>query len=209
MHCTCFPDLCFESPEDGQNIGMVLVTLLLVIVSFNMKENNVETAKETKVNKKKTFAKLGYSKLDVAELTKAMNDLLANYSVHYQNLRNFHWNVKGDDFFDLHELFEEEYNFVKVAIDDIAERVRVFGATPLSRMKDFLEHAEIAENEPDLPSREMVRIVLEDYRTLLDYMFRVVEIAIDNGDMGTEDMIKGFIKHTEKKHWMLTAFSQK
>lgn len=174
-----------------------------------MNDKNVESVKEIKKNKKKPFAKLGYSKPDVEELTKAMNDLLANYSVHYQNLRNFHWNVKGSNFFDLHTQFEEEYNIVKVAIDNIAERIRVFGATPISTMKDFLANAEISENKPNLPSEEMVRIILEDYRLLLNHMYKVVDVAIDNGDLGTEDMVKSYIKFTEKKHWMWTAFSQK
>jgi starvation-inducible DNA-binding protein len=174
-----------------------------------MNDNNVETAREIKKNQKRAFAKLGYSKPDVEELTKAMNDLLANYSVHYQNLRNFHWNVKGSNFFDLHTQFEEEYNFVKVAIDNIAERIRVYGATPFSTMKDFLANAEIPENESNLPSEEMVRIILEDYQVLLNYMFKVVDVAIDNGDLGTEDMVKCYIKFTEKRHWIWTAFSQK
>ena len=169
----------------------------------------METVKETKVNKKKTFAKLGYSKLDVAELTKAMNDLLANYAVHYQNLRNFHWNVKGADFFDIHEKFEDQYNEAKVNIDDIAERIRVFGQVPLSTMKDYLENSDIEESGTDLTSFEMVSEILQDYNYLLESMFNVIEIAIDNGDSGTEEMIKDMVKTTEKNHWMLTAFSHK
>ena len=153
------------------------------------------------------FVKLGYSHLETAELVTAMNELLANYSVHYQKLRNFHWNVKGADFFDIHEKFEDQYNAAKEAIDEIAERIRVFGQTPLSTMKDYLNVAEIKEAATNLEAMEMVHQILEDYRILLEYMFKVVEIAIDNGDSGSEDMIKGFIKKMEKDHWMLTAFS--
>jgi starvation-inducible DNA-binding protein len=129
--------------------------------------------------------------------------------VHYQKLRNFHWNVKGPDFFDVHEQFEIQYETAKSAIDEIAERIRVFGLTPLSTLRDYLEHAEIKESGYELSAVEMVQSIIEDYRILLEQMFKVVEIALENGDSGTEDMMKGYIKTVEKNHWMMTAFSHK
>lgn len=164
--------------------------------------------KNDKVKHQRPFVKLGYTKLETAEIVEALNKLLANYSVHYQKLRNFHWNVKGGDFFDIHEKFEEQYNEAKVAIDDIAERIRVFGQTPLSTMKEYLENAEIKESGSDLTAMEMVSEILRDYRILLEYMFNVVNAALDNGDSGTVDMMNAFIKRTEKNHWMFTAFSK-
>jgi len=162
----------------------------------------------TEIKEKRAFAVLGYSKMETAEVVEALNNLLANYEVHYQKLRNYHWNVKGPDFFDLHEQFENQYNESKVNIDDIAERIRVFGKTPLSTFKDYLDIAEIKETGTQLNSREMVHEILQDYRTLLEFMFTAVERAIEVGDSGTEDMIKGFIKKIEKHHWMLSSFAQ-
>ena len=167
------------------------------------------TMEKTKVRDTRPFARLGYTKLETAELVNTMNLLLANLSVHYQKLRNFHWNVKGPDFFDIHEQFEQQYNYAKVAIDDLAERIRVFGQTPFSTMKEYLANAEIKESGTDLAALEMVAEILKDYRILLESMFKVVEMAIEHGDSGTEDMVKGFIKQTEKNHWMMTAFSSK
>lgn len=169
----------------------------------------VQKNENTVKKKERAFVKLGYSKLETAELVDSMNKLLANYSVHYQKLRNFHWNVKGPDFFDIHEQFEIQYNYAKKAIDDIAERIRVFGQTPLSNMSEYLENSDINEAPSNLRSFEMVNKILSDYELLLESMFTVVELAIENGDSGTEDMIKGFIKQTEKNHWMLNSFSQK
>ncbi|CAE7861581.1 zraR [Symbiodinium microadriaticum] len=154
------------------------------------------------------FKQLGYTKLETAEIVESMNKLIANYSVHYQKLRNFHWNVKGGDFFDIHEKFEEQYNFVKIAIDDLAERIRVFGQTPYSTMHEYLQHSEIKETGTDLTSMEMVREIIKDYEILLEHMFKVIEVALETGDSGTEDMVKGFVKQTEKNHWMMTSFSQ-
>lgn len=174
-----------------------------------MTTNNIDTLQEKKAQTpKKTFAKLGFSHMDIAELSNAMNALLANYQVHYQKLRNFHWNVKGKDFFDIHEQLEIQYNFAITAIDDIAERFRVFGVTPLSTMKSYLENSEIKEAKVEISSDNMVFELLDDYRVLLEHMIKVVEIARDIGDLGTENMVMGFIKRIEKYHWMLTVFTK-
>ena len=76
-------------------------------------------------------------------------------------------------------------------------------------MRAYLDRATIEEVEKDVSSDFMVKEILEDFRILLEHMFKVVEIAMDIGDLGTEDMIKGFIKQTEQKHWMLSAFSRR
>ncbi len=161
--------------------------------------------KETK--RKRIFSKLGYSQEETNDLVGLMNTLLANYNVHYQKLRNFHWNVVGADFFDIHEQFEMQYNDAKESIDEIAERIRVFGKTPLSTMKDYLEESEIKEASTDLEAMQMVKFIIEDYRLLMEKMFDVLEMAIEYGDSGTEDMVKAQIKKLEKYHWMMTAFS--
>lgn len=153
--------------------------------------------------------KLGWTTEETERIAIVLNELLANYSVHYQKLRNYHWNVKGSDFFDLHDQFEQQYNEARENIDAIAERIRVFSKTPLSTMKDYLEISEIKETGTDLKSDIMVREVLSDYRILLNSMGTVVEVAIDQGDSGTEEMIKKFINGIEKHHWMLSAFLSK
>ena len=140
---------------------------------------------------------------------KALNDLLANYHVHYQKLRNYHWNVKGPDFFDIHEKFEEQYNEAKLNIDEIAERVRVFGYTPMSTLKEYLDSSEIKETSTDLSGLEMVTEILNDFEILLSYLVDAADAALEIGDVGTQTIINGFIRGIEKKHWMFTAFANK
>jgi starvation-inducible DNA-binding protein len=159
-------------------------------------------------DKSKTI-KLGWSAAEKESITGVLNELLANYSVHYQKLRNYHWNVRGSDFFDLHEQFELLYTEARDNIDAIAERIRVFGKTPLSTMKDYLNVSTLKETGTELASDDMVREVLSDYRILLEHMFSVVDVASNQNDSGTEEMIKVFINNIEKHHWMLTAFLAK
>lgn len=171
-------------------------------------ESVPQTQLDNRMAKSKPF-KLGWTAKETAKISKSLNELLANYSVHYQKLRNYHWNVKGSDFFDLHEQFELQYNEALKFIDDIAERIRIFQETPFSTMKEYLQTSEIKETTADLSSDLMVRELLSDYRILLEHMFKVVEIAVDQGDSGTEEMVKVFINTVEKHHWMLSAFLAK
>ncbi|HLU89422.1 MAG TPA: DNA starvation/stationary phase protection protein [Cyclobacteriaceae bacterium] len=157
---------------------------------------------------KRVFKKLGFNKEESEEIVDSLNQLLANYHVHYQKLRNFHWNVTGGDFFDLHEKFEELYNEAFANIDLIAERIRVFGMTPLSLIKDYLEHSTIKEVGTDLDSRSMVQEVLKDFEILGENMNECAEKVADLGDTATEDMLISFIKTLESNHWMLTSFNK-
>jgi starvation-inducible DNA-binding protein len=157
----------------------------------------------------KTYRKLGFNAEETNEVVQSLNNLLANFHVHYQKLRNFHWNVVGSDFFELHAVFEGEYNQVKIQIDEVAERIRVFGKTPLSTLAEYLEVSEIKEVGTDLSSEKMVKEILKDFEILLTLMVEATEAADTIGDIATEDLITGYIKRTEKMHWMLTSFNQK
>ncbi|HTE30953.1 MAG TPA: DNA starvation/stationary phase protection protein [Chryseolinea sp.] len=170
--------------------------------------NVPQTQLDTRMAKSKPF-KMGWSAKETEDISRVLNGLLANYSVHYQKLRNYHWNVKGSDFFDLHEQFEMQYNEARKFIDDIAERIRIFQETPLSTLKEYLEVSEIKETTSTLSSDLMVRDVLSDYNILLEHMFAVVEVAARQNDSGTEELVKVFINTIEKHHWMLSAFLSK
>ena len=154
----------------------------------------------------KTYKKLGFTYLETAEIVVALNKLLANYIIHYHKLRNFHWNVEGADFFELHEQFEIEYNEVKLHIDIIAERIRVFGIKPKYTLQKFLKLSDINEVEGDLTSVQMVKEVLKDFGFLHKAMLDVTHASLETGDTATEEMVTGFIRRLEKRNWMFTAF---
>lgn len=156
---------------------------------------------------KKQFAKLGFDKEETTDVVNSLNTLLANYHVYYQKLRNYHWNVKGGDFFDLHEKFEELYTVATVNIDDIAERIRVFGHTPLSTLQAYLDHAEITETGTDLSPEEMVSEVISDIETMDSFLVEALDTASEVGDVATVALLNKMIKDIEKEHWMLSAFT--
>jgi len=97
-----------------------------------------------------------------------LNDLLANYHVHYQKLRGCHWNVRGSHFFTLHVKFEELYNNAITTIDELAERILTLGKSPLSRYQDYLENSEIKEVDTiGMVDVDLVKAVVDDLEVLI------------------------------------------
>lgn len=161
---------------------------------------------ENSIKSKKAYKKLGFTYLETAEIVVALNQLLANYQIHYHKLRSFHWNVEGPDFFELHETFEQDYNTTEKNIDEIAERIRVFGLKPRLSIKDTLELSEIKETTNLISGLEMVREVLKDFEILHDKMLDVLNAALETGDNATEQMISEFMRELEKRNWMYTSW---
>ena len=161
------------------------------------------------VIKKKIMNYLNLDKTKTNATAKELNTLLADYHVYYQKLRNFHWNVVGKNFFDLHIKFEEMYEDAKIKIDEIAERILTLRYQPVSNFSDYLKNSNLKESPSETKDIEMVKILLEDHGNLLKQLRKVVEKADKAGDEGTIDMIGGFIANLEKVSWMLDAWNMK
>src|SRR5579875_588850 len=92
-----------------------------------------------------------------------LNDLLANYHIHYQKIRGCHWNVKGHNFFTLHVKFEELYTTALTTIDELAERILTLGKAPFSTFSDYINTAKITEaNTIGMKDTDMVKALIED-----------------------------------------------
>jgi starvation-inducible DNA-binding protein len=150
---------------------------------------------------------LGFDREKLKDVVGELNTLLSNYTVYYQNLRNFHWNISGENFFDLHAQFEALYNDARLKIDEIAERILTLRHRPLSRLSDYLEVADVEEASLIEEDREMILTTLDNHRILISNMRRVIDKADKITDEGTIDMIGGFLEAIEKKSWMLDAWA--
>ncbi|SHJ01517.1 starvation-inducible DNA-binding protein [Arenibacter nanhaiticus] len=135
-----------------------------------------------------------------------LNTLLADYHMYYQKLRNFHWNILGKNFFELHQKFEELYGDARIKIDEIAERVLTLRYHPLSNYSDYLKTSAIEESESFLNDREMVSEILGSHKILLSQMSKVIQAANTIEDEGTVDLIGAYIRDLEKTSWMLDAW---
>lgn len=137
-----------------------------------------------------------------------LNTLLADYHVYYQKLRNFHWNILGVNFFDLHEKFEELYVDARSKIDEIAERILTLRYHPMSNYSEYLEASSIEESTISLNDKEMVNETLDAHGKLLKQMAVVVRKAEAVNDEGTIDLIGAYIRELEKTSWMLDAWNK-
>lgn len=155
---------------------------------------------------------MSYLNLDTEKTKKTveqLNILLADYHLYYQKLRNFHWNIEGTNFFDLHEQFEEMYDDAKLKIDEIAERILTLRNSPKSNLTDYLEITNLKESENNLDDSTMVDTLLKDHGKIISQMRKVVNVADDNSDEGTIDLIGAYIRELEKTSWMLDVWTKK
>ena len=132
--------------------------------------------------------------------------MLANYQLYYQNLRGFHWNIKGDAFFTLHLKFEELYGDAVLKIDEIAERVLTLGGTPLHTYTDYLKHSTIKEAANVTDGEGTVGTTLSNLKTLLELERNILSLAGEANDEGTDALMSGYISAQEKTVWMLSAY---
>lgn len=141
-----------------------------------------------------------------AKLADELNTLLANYQMFYQNLRGFHWNIKGPAFFELHVKFEELYNDAIMKIDEIAERILTLGATPFHTYSDYMANSSIKEAKNVNDSEGTVNTTLANFKTLLELERKILDLAADAGDEGTNSQMSDYITRQEKTVWMLSAY---
>ena len=154
--------------------------------------------------------KIGLEEVKVKPIVDHLNDLLANYHIHYQKLRGCHWNVKGKSFFTLHAKFEELYTNAIATIDELAERILTLGKAPLSTYQEYLSVSQIKEISTEgVEDVQLVSSILDDFSTLIEIEREIMELTAESRDDGTNDMINKFIQFKEKNTWMLRAFCSK
>jgi starvation-inducible DNA-binding protein len=140
------------------------------------------------------------------EVAEKLNHFLADSALYYQKLRNYHWNVRGKKFFQLHEEFEELYNQQSTFVDDIAERVSRLGTQPLSTLASFVENGRIEETGGNLSADEMVRNLIGDIETLEGFALEVIETAEEANDVATCNMLEDMVEAQESNAWMLSCW---
>ncbi|MCS0789706.1 Dps family protein [Cytobacillus pseudoceanisediminis] len=140
------------------------------------------------------------------ELVKAVNQQVANWTVLYVKLHNYHWYIKGKNFFTLHAKFEELYNEANVHVDELAERILALEAKPVATMKEVLETSSLEEATGKENEEQMVQSVVDDFEKMVDELQKAIELAEEAKDEGTGDMLIA-VKQSLKKHiWMLKAY---
>ncbi|MNH91615.1 General stress protein 20U [compost metagenome] len=139
-------------------------------------------------------------------LEQKINLQIANWTVLYTKLHQFHWYVKGPNFFTLHEKFEELYTEAAGYMDELAERLLAIGGKPVATLKETLAIATIQETEGMLPAEQMVDAVIEDFRLVVTQLKEGIHTAEEAGDEASADLLLGIQTALDKHIWMLSAY---
>ena len=155
----------------------------------------------------KTLDYLNLNEAKALNIVAGLQQLLADFQVHYTNLRGFHWEIKGRGFFVLHEKFESMYDDAAAKIDEIAERIMTLGGTPENKFSEYLKVARVQEVSGVSRSSEAVENVLTTYKHFIAEERKLIDLANEANDAVTADMLTGYLKEQEKLVWMLVAFN--
>ena len=151
---------------------------------------------------------IGLSDASRNGVLKLLAPLLADEYVLYTKTRNFHWNVIGPQFNDLHKFFEAQYEELNGFVDDIAERMRQLGGKSPGTLAEFSKAARLKERPGQRPNaRGMLAALLADHEAVITTLRADLETAMDKfKDAGTNDFLTGLMEKHEKMAWMLRAF---
>lgn len=135
-----------------------------------------------------------------------LSTLLSDYHLHYQNLKAYHWGVRGAGFFTLHSLFEKYYTQAGERIDVIAERILSMGALPPHTYGEYIDNARLPVRCACESSWEMIRNIHSDIEKLVIYSREIICAASEVHDDVTVDMMVGYNADDEKKLWMISSY---
>ncbi len=140
-----------------------------------------------------------------SKTTTLLKGVLADTYTLYLKTQNYHWNVTGIDFRQLHLLFEDQYTELAAAIDTLAERIRARGDIAPGSFKQFLELSSIKEAKEKADAKAMVKDLLDSHRTLSKRLHAVLKAAQKEGDEVTVGVMSTRMESHEKQAWMLQS----
>ncbi len=153
--------------------------------------------------------RIGLDSKFAKELADKLNKLLADYQVFYMNARGYHWNIKGDKFFELHLKFEELYNDALLKIDEVAERILTLGFTPMHTYTDYLKNSGIKESKNISDGNKAVGLILEGFKIILETEREILDLSEKANDEGTNSLMSDYIPQQEKLVWMYSSYLNK
>ena len=142
----------------------------------------------------------------MSELVDIMKKILADSYALYLKTQNYHWNVTCKfSFRALHKLFEEQYEELAEAVDEIAERIRQLGSKAPASFSEYSKLTQINEGDVDNNAEQMLQDLIIDQKKLIDILNRGIQISYDAKDEGTADLLIDRLKVHDKNKWFLES----
>jgi starvation-inducible DNA-binding protein len=150
---------------------------------------------------------IGISAQNRKKIVDILARLVSDEYILYTKTRNYHWNVTGIQFNDLHKFFESQYEELDTVIDDVAERIRELGAKSIATLGEFIKNGKIKEEPGKYPdAKTMLTNLLHDHEYVTRTLRADVDVCTKHNDAGTADFLTGLMEQHEKMAWMLRSF---
>jgi len=150
---------------------------------------------------------IGITKATFDSTISVLNQILSDEHVLLMKLRNYHWNVTGPRFRELHAVFDEQQLIIGTRTDEVAERVRALGARAMATMTEYLHRTAIREHPSSFPAaNEMLHNLLADHKTIIRFIRGLLTPSKEGDlDVGTTHLLTDLIQDHEEMAWAIRA----
>lgn len=150
---------------------------------------------------------IGIGKQNREAIAESLQQVLADEMLLYVKTRNYHWNIKADNFMELHAFYEGQYTELERIIDEVAERIRMLGHISIGTMADFLEYTHLKEQDYTTNSQEQLKQLVDDHEQIIRFLRKCGRDFDENyDDLGTSDFVIALMEQHEKMRWMLESY---
>jgi starvation-inducible DNA-binding protein len=149
---------------------------------------------------------IGISEKELKNSCSILSIILADEMTLYVKTRKAHWNIEGENFMELHKLFQNQYQQLEESIDEIAERILTLGHAPKHQFTHYLKTANVKETNEVNDGIKAVNDILSAFHLLIVQQRNILTIAAEIGDEGTNALMSDYIREQEKMVWMYSAY---
>ena len=150
---------------------------------------------------------LGILETHLQAVSEELNKLLADEVVLYIKTRNYHWNIEGANFHEMHKFYEMQFNEIDEIMDQIAERVRTIGHYTEARLIDYLRLTHLIEPPYTNFQNDQLKNLLASHETIINNLRRLIPLFVDkHKDIGSSDFATQLLGKHEKMAWMVRVF---
>ena len=150
---------------------------------------------------------IGIPEVHLKEVAVELNKVLSDEFILYTKTRNYHWNVEGENFMEMHKFYESQYEELDQIIDEVAERVRALGEYSDGRLKDFLALTRLEEPSYTSQQNEQLKNLLKDHETIIQNLRKLITVFADeHHDHGTSDFVTSLMQRHEKMAWFIRSY---
>jgi len=152
-------------------------------------------------------ANIGLTEKNSQAIAEKLNTILADEFLLSLKTRNYHWNVEGDNFMEMHKFYESIYDELDDVIDELAERIRSTGHYPQGRMGDYLKTTNLQEQEYTNDQKKQLKNLLDDHETIIRYLRKDIDTMQEKyKDAGNTDYLTGLMEKHEKWAWFIRSY---